>query len=94
MNPNQIKELQETVQKLRNDLDALSGSFYKNNFTSTQTFNKDCVFTSRLRVPVYDSAPTVAEVGDLIAVAGELFICTTASTGGSGAVFTLVGSQS
>lgn len=94
MKPNAEQELREQIQKLQSQLETLSGAFYKNNFTSSQTFNKDCVFSSRLRVPVFSSAPTTAEIGDLIAVSGELFICTTASTGGSGAVFTLVGSQS
>lgn len=97
MEPNlqqKVKGLEETIVKLQAQVNDLSGAFYKNNFISSQTFNKDCVFNSRLRVPVYSSAPTSAGVGDLIAVAGDLFICTTASTGGAGAVFTLVGSQS
>lgn len=88
MNP-QIQELQAQVTKLKSDLADLSGQFYKNNFTSSQSFNKDCVFNSRLRVPIFDSAPSVAEVGDLIAVAGDLFICTSVGP----VVFTLVGSQ-
>ena len=92
--PQKIKELEEMIVKMQAQLNDLSGAFYKNNFVSSQTFNKACVFNDRLRVPVYSVAPTVAEVGDLIAVAGELYICTTASTGGSGAVFTLVGTQS
>jgi len=77
------------VVKLQAQVNDLAGNFYKNNFTSSQTFNKDCVFNSRLRVPVYSTAPTVAEVGDLIAVAGELFICSSIGP----VVFTLVGSQ-
>lgn len=91
---NEIAELKEIIQKLQSQVDTLSGAFYKNNFTSSQTFNKDCTFSSRLRVPVFSSAPSTAEVGDIICIAGELFICTTPSTGGSGAVWTLVGSQS
>ena len=93
MNP-EIQALQEQVNKLRSDLDSLSSSFYKNNFSSSQVFNKDSVFTTRLKVPHYSSAPSVAEVGDLIEISGQLWICTTASVGGSGAVFTLVGTQS
>ena len=89
MNP-QIQELQDQITKLQSRLGDLEGNFYKNNFTSSQHFNKDVVFNSRLRVPVYSSAPSVAEVGDLIAVAGELFIC----TDNSPVTFTLVGSQS
>lgn len=83
----------EEFAKFRKDLDSLSQSFYKNNFSSSQTFNKDSVFTTRLRVPVYTSAPSVAEIGDLIAVGGKLYICTTAGNVASPATFTLCGSQ-
>jgi len=89
MKPNETQELREMITKLKSELDSLSGQFYKNNFSSSQTFNKDSVFTTRLRVPVYSGAPTVAEVGDLIAVGGILYICTSASP----VVFTAVGTQ-
>lgn len=82
------QELQEQITKLQSQITDLSGAFYKNNFTSSQTFNKDCVFTSRLRVPHYTSAPTVSEVGDLIEIGGVLYICTVAN-----ATFTVVGTQ-
>lgn len=89
-----IAELEQTISKINEELSSLSGQFYKNNFSSSQTFNKDSVFTSRLKVPVFDSAPSVAEVGDLMAISGILYICTTASVSGAGAVFTVVGTQS
>ena len=89
----QITEMQAQIQKLQSNLNDLSGAFYKNNFSSSQTFNKDCVFSSRLQVPVYSSAPSVGVIGDLIAVGGKLYICTTAGNSGSPAVFTLCGSQ-
>lgn len=88
MNPRELQDLKDQVTKLQSQLNELSGQFYRNNFTSSQTFNKDSVFTARLRVPVYSSAPSICEVGDLIAVAGKLYICTVANT-----TFTLVGSQ-
>lgn len=87
--PNEIQELKDQIASLRREITDLSGSFYKNNFTSSQTFNKDCVFSTRLRVPVHSSAPSVAEVGDLIAVGGKLYICTSDSP----VTFTLCGSQ-
>lgn len=89
MNP-QIAELQAQLDKLRGEIAELSGNFFKNNFTSNQIFNKDCTFSTRLRVPVYSSAPTVGEIGDIISVAGVLYICTTASPG---IVFSKVGAQ-
>lgn len=85
----QMQELQAQVQKLRTELDNLSQSFFKNNFSSSQSFTKDVTFQTRLRVPVYSSAPAICEVGDLIAIAGVLYICTVANT-----TFTVVGTQS
>lgn len=84
----QITDLQAMVAKLQSDLNSLSQTFYKNNFSSSQTFNKACVFQNRLQVPHYASAPAVCEVGDLIEIGGKLYICTVANT-----TFTLVGSQ-
>lgn len=83
------QELQDQITKLQSRLAELEGNFYKNNFTSSQIFNKDVVFNSRLRVPVFDAAPTVAEIGDLICVAAELYIC----TDNSPVTFTVVGTQ-
>ncbi len=90
MTPKEIQDLKDTIVKLQNQLNDLSGQFFRNNFTSSQTFNKDAVFNSRLRVPVYSSAPSVAEVGDLICVSAKLYICTSINP----VVFTLVGTQS
>lgn len=84
----QMQELQTQVQKLRTELDSLSQSFFKNNFSSSQSFTKDVTFQTRLRVPVYSSAPTICEVGDICSINGQLFICTVANT-----TWTLVGTQ-
>lgn len=89
----QLVELQAQITKLRSDFDNVSQAVFKNNFSSSQTFTKDVVFSTRLRVPVFSSAPSVGEIGDLIAVAGLLYICTTAGNVASPATFTLVGSQ-
>lgn len=85
----QIQELKDTILKLQSQVNDLSGAFYRNNFTSSQVFNKDSVFNTRLRVPIYTVAPTICEVGDLIAISGKLYICTVANT-----TFELVGTQS
>jgi hypothetical protein len=37
----QIEELKGQVQKLRTELDSLSQSFFKNNFSSSQSFTKE-----------------------------------------------------
>lgn len=88
MNP-QLQELTNMVMKLQTEVTELSSQVNKNSFTSSQTFNKDCIFNSRLKVPSYSAAPTVADVGDLIEIGGKLYICTVASP----VTFTLVGSQ-
>ena len=91
----QINQLQKQVDKMKSDFDSLSGSFFKNNFTSSQVFNKDVICTVRLKVPVFSGAPDIGEIGDIFALTnGKLYICTTASVSGAGIVWTLCGSQS
>lgn len=85
----QIEDLTTKLTKMQSELDSLSQAFYKNNFSSSQSFTKDVVFQTRMKVPHYTSAPAVCEVGDLIEIAGKLYICTVANT-----TFTLVGTQS
>ena len=88
MNP-ELLAIQEQLTKLQSRVGDLEGNFYKNNFSSSQSFNKAVIFNDRLRVPVFDSAPSVAEVGDLICVTAKLYVC----TDNSPVTFTLVGSQ-
>lgn len=74
------QDLQEQIQILRNDLTALQNEVYRNNFSSHQDFNKFSNFTTRLKIPHYDSVPPVCEVGELIEVGGTLLICSSANT--------------
>lgn len=82
-------DLQTQINELKRQLEALSGEYYTNNFTASQDFNKYVRFNSRLRVPIFSSAPTTAEIGELYANSsnGKLYVCTSANT------WTLVGSQ-
>lgn len=89
----QLMEFQAQLTKLKSEFDNLSQQFFKNNFSNSQTFTKDAIFSTRLKVPNYSNAPSVGEVGDLIEVGGVLYICTTAGTVASPATFTVVGSQ-
>jgi hypothetical protein len=77
------------IQELRRELEALRQEFYLNNFISSKDENKYVRFNTRLRVPIYSSAPTTAEIGEIYANStnGKLYVCTSANT------FTLVGSQ-
>lgn len=91
-------ELIARITKLESIVDNLTQQFFKNNFSSSQTFNKDAVFTTRLKLPVYTVAPSVGEVGDVISFtdgsgAGQMYICTVAGTVATPATFTKVGTQ-
>lgn len=81
-------DLQKMIDDLKKDQDALRDEYYRNNFTANQTFNKYSNFTSRLKVPHYDSLPATCEVGEIVESAGKLRICSAANT------WTIVGSQS
>ena len=75
------------ILQIRKDLDALIQEFYKNNFSSSQDFNKYSNFTSRLKVPHYSSLPSVCEVGEIAESSGKLYVCSAANT------WTIVGTQ-
>ena len=77
------------INELKKRIDALEAEYYKNNFTGVQDFNKHSRFNTRLRVPIFASAPTTAEIGELYANStnGKLYVCTSANT------WALVGSQ-
>lgn len=84
-----MNDTQKQIDQLRKDLQALNDEFYANNFSALQDFNKYSRFKSRLRVPIYSTAPTKADIGELYANStnGKLYVCTSANT------WTLVGSQ-
>lgn len=81
-------DLQNQIDKLKKDLQAINDEFYLNNFSSSQDFNKYSRFNTRLKVPHYDSLPAVCEVGELAESAGKLRICSAANT------WSIVGTQS
>lgn len=84
MNP----DIQNKVAQLEKDFQALSQEFYRNNFSAHQDFNKYSNFTSRVKVPHYDSLPATCEVGEIAESSGKLRICSAANT------WTIVGTQS
>lgn len=69
------KSLEEQIAILRADLVALQAEVYRNNFSSSQDFNKFVRFNTRMKVPHYDSIPPVGEPGELIEAGGALYIC-------------------
>lgn len=82
------KTIQEQLDILKQNLDALTAEVYRNNFSSHQDFTKSSNFTTKLKIPHYDTVPVVGEVGELIESGGKLYICSSAN------VFTIVGTQS
>ena len=79
---------QAQLDKLTEDLKALNDEVYANNFSSSQDFNKYSRFNTRLKVPHYDAIPTTCEIGEIIEVAGKLYVGSAINT------FTIVGTQS
>jgi hypothetical protein len=67
---------------------ALKEEFYRNNFTSSQDFNKMSRFNSRLKVPTLSATPATCEVGEVCCVSGKLRVCSASNT------WTIVGLQS
>lgn len=82
------KDIQTQINILKSDLDALTQEVYRNNFSGHQDFSKFSNFTTRLKVPHYDTIPIIGEPGELLEAGGKLYICSSPNT------FTLVGSQS
>ena len=78
------KDTQEQINMLKQEIETLRQEVFRNNFSSHQDFNKFSNFTTRLKVPHYDSIPPVGEVGEIIEAGGALYICSSANT------FTLV----
>jgi len=74
------KTPEEQIKLLQQDLEALKGEVYRNNFSSSQDFNKFIRFNARMKIPHYDAVPIVGEVGELIEVGGILLICSSANS--------------
>jgi len=87
MDKQQLVQLQDEISRLKADLAELSSLFYKNNFTSHQDFNKDCTFSTKLKIPSYTTLPS-CETGQLLESGGKLYICSATDT------WTVVGTQS
>lgn len=85
MNP-----LDEKIQQLRADLDALNEEFYRNNFSASQDFQKYSRFQTRLKLPTKASAPTTCEIGEVYvnSSTGKAYVCSSANT------WSLIGTQS
>ena len=68
---------QKQFNQLKKDFEALKAEYYRNNFSSSQDFQKYCRFNGRFKITHYDSLPAT----------GELNICSAVDT------WTVVGTQ-
>lgn len=80
-------DTQNKIERLQADLDALRSEFYRNNFNSSQDFNKYVSFNGKLKVPVLTATPTTCDIGEVCCVSGKLRVCSAANT------WTIVGTQ-
>lgn len=59
--------MQEELNQLRKELDELKSNFYKDNFTSNQSFRKDVSFLGKIgfynKTPIAQSAAITAPAG-------------------------------
>ena len=83
-----MEDTQTQLNKIAQNLEDLTKEIYRNNFSAWQDFNKYSNFTTRLKVPHYDSLPSVCEVGEIVESSGKLRICSSANT------WTICGTQS
>lgn len=82
-----MDDTQTQINKLAEALQKLNTEFYSNNFSAHQDFNKSSTFSTRLKIPHYDSLPINCEQGEIAESGGKLKICSAANT------WTTVGTQ-
>lgn len=72
----------DKIDRLEKELRELKDTFYSNNFSSSQDFIKYSRFKNRLRLPVYASAPSKCELGEVYVNSsnGKLYVCSSANT--------------
>jgi hypothetical protein len=87
MNPQELQEMKDKIEKLIRDLEGLTKTYYHNNFTSSQDFTKETSFQTSLKIPHYATLPT-CDVGQIAESGGKLYICSAVDT------WTIVGTQS
>mgnify|MGYP000181418505 CR=1 FL=1 len=75
-------DLQKQINELKQDIASLKGEYYANNFVASQDFNKFSRFNTRIKLPVYASAPASCEVGEeyVSSANGKLYVCSAANT--------------
>jgi len=67
---------------LKQEVEALKSELYKGNFSGSQDFTKYVRFNSRVKLPVYGTAPAKCELGEVYVNSGngKLYVCSAANT--------------
>lgn len=76
----QVDDHEDALTKLQEAVAALSADYYKNNFESSQDFQKYSRFNTRLKIPHYDVLPVTCHVGELAESGGKLNVCSAVNT--------------
>ena len=74
-NQQQIIDLENEVNQLRQTVEAINAEVYRGNFSARQDFTKYSNFSSTLKVPSYVTLPLTCEVGEIAESGGKLCIC-------------------
>ena len=78
MTPEEKKLLEQVI----NDLQALNNEFYRNNFSSSQDFQKYSRFNTRIKLPTLATLPSVCDQGEacVLTTNGKLYVCSATNT--------------
>jgi hypothetical protein len=70
------------IEMLKQEVEALKSELYKGNFSGSQDFTKYVRFNSRVKLPVYGTAPAKCEQGEVYVNSGDgkLYVCSAANT--------------
>lgn len=78
MTPEEKKAFDKAIEELRD----LRADYYRNNFQSSQDFQKYSRFNTRLKIPAVASLPTTCEQSEVCVLTsnGKLYVCSTTDT--------------
>lgn len=70
------------LQMLRQEVESLKAELYRGNFTGSQDFTKKVRMNTAFRLPVYASAPSKCEQGEVYVNSGtgKAYVCSAANT--------------
>lgn len=77
------------LEMLKQQVESLQAELYRGNFTGSQDFTKYVRFNTKVKLPVYGTAPAKCEQGEVyVNTNGKLYVCSATNT------WTVAGTQS